>query len=258
MSMHEYYKSINAEFEALQNRITYLIGHTHHATTGGYHESLLRSFLSKYLPENIGVGRGFIVFNQRQSPTRGNRTNDLTYNSNEMDIILYDKNRPVLYKDSSELVIVEPRSVKGIIEVKKKLSRARLSSVVEKLSHNTQKINEARNQNSNIFAGLFAYQTEVTPNEVLRTLKQYAQENREKVVNHICLGNSDFIKFWSSDPRIENHITYDCWHAYHFQEHLSIGYFIYNVLTYFTDVDTHIWFPNMSKELSLTDWICLK
>jgi len=35
MSMKLYYESINNEFMALKERITYLIGYMHHSTTGG-------------------------------------------------------------------------------------------------------------------------------------------------------------------------------------------------------------------------------
>ena len=44
MSMKLYYESINNEFMALKERITYLIGYTHHSTTGGYKEALLKDF----------------------------------------------------------------------------------------------------------------------------------------------------------------------------------------------------------------------
>lgn len=55
MSMKLYYESINNEFMALKE-ITYLIGYTHHSTTGGY-KALLKELIARYLPENIGISR---------------------------------------------------------------------------------------------------------------------------------------------------------------------------------------------------------
>ena len=128
MSMKLYYESINNEFMALKDRVTYLIGYTHHSTTGGYQEALLKDFISRYLPENIGISRGFVAFNQRQENYR-ERSNELEFNSNEVDILLYDKTRPTLYK-SDDLVIVDVHSVKGIIEVKGNLTTAILSDTI--------------------------------------------------------------------------------------------------------------------------------
>lgn len=253
--MHEYYKSINAEFEALQNRITYLIGNTHHATTGGYQESLLRSFLSKYLPDHIGVARGFVVFEQRHTLPHGNRWNDLNYNSNEIDILLYDKNRPVLYKDSSELVIVDVTSVKGVIEVKKNLTYHILDDTVKKLSANVKKINDLRNSDDKIFAGIFSYTaSRYVIDNIFDKLNLYSNTNPNSVINHICLGNKHFIKFWKTDPAINNNLPYNLWHKYLFQDNLAMGYFIYNLITHFNnDLSTNIWFPHHSKELHIVE-----
>lgn len=250
MSMIEYYKSINTEFEALQNRITYLIGHTHHATTGGYQESLLRSFLSRYLPDNIGVARGFVVFEQRQNQPYGNQPNNLDYNSNEIDILLYDKNRPVLYKDSSELVIVEAKSVKGIIEVKRNSRGANLDDIVQKLARNVHEINRLKNE-ENIFAGIFAYEADRNSlTQCLNSLQQYTDSNT-KIINHVCLGSNTFIKFWRKSPDMHRE-QYNQWHQYGFQENLAKGYFIYNLLTAFNhDVNEDLWFPHYSKEIHL-------
>lgn len=249
MSMKDYYKSINDEFEALQDRITYLIGHTHHASTGGYQESLLRSFISQYLPDNIGVARGFVVFDQRFEPDRGNNRNELIYNSNEIDILLYDKNRPVLYKDSSELVIVDPDSVKGIIEVKRNLSNNILDNTIHKLSENIWKINSLKRDNEKIYSGIFAYKvTSCSINNILNKLKLYSQGDSNAVINHLCLGNKKFIKFWEESPYYED--DYNKWRSYNFDNNLAKGYFIYNLLTYFNDVDGALWFPSESKEVN--------
>lgn len=62
--MKKYYERINNEFMALKDRIIYLIGYTHHSTTGDYQEALLKDFIERYLLKNIGILRGFVVFNE--------------------------------------------------------------------------------------------------------------------------------------------------------------------------------------------------
>lgn len=249
MSMKLYYESINNEFMALKERITYLIGYTHHPTTGGYQEALLKDFIARYLPENIGVSRGFVVFNQRQENYQ-ERRNELEYNSNEMDILLYDKTRPTLYK-SKDLVIVDVHSVKGIIEVKGNLNTAILDNTIEKLKNNIAKINEYKDEK--IYSGIFAYKTSNFSDErILNNLQVETNVDLNNVINHICLGNKKFIKFWEQHPA--HHVdNYNEWHLYEFQDNLAMGYFIYNLITFFTNENDRLWFPDGTKEPYLAD-----
>lgn len=250
MSMKLYYESINNEFMALKDRVTYLIGYTHHSTTGGYQEALLKDFISRYLPENIGISRGFVVFNQRQENYR-ERSNELEFNSNEVDILLYDKTRPTLYK-SDDLVIVDVHSVKGIIEVKGNLSTAILSDTIDKLKNNIDKINMYKDEK--IYSGIFAYKTSNFSSEIiLNQLASRTNSNLNNVINHICLGNKKFIKFWNDSPRDSRINNYNEWHLYEFEDNLAMGYFIYNLITYFTDENDKLWFPNGTKEPYLLD-----
>ncbi|WP_419773916.1 DUF6602 domain-containing protein [Halarcobacter sp.] len=250
MSMKLYYESINNEFIALKERITYLIGYTHHPTTGGYNEALLKDFISRYLPENIGVSRGFVVFNQRQDNNYEIRRNDLEYNSNELDILLYDKTRPTLYK-SDDLVIVDVHSVKGIIEVKATLRANQVYNIVDKFKRNISKINELKNEK--IYSGIFAYEVDSFNKESFLDELQYdTNRNLNNVINHICLGINKFIKFWENDPSyIDN--DYYKWHLYKFNDNLAMGYFIYNLITYFTNENDRLWFPSRTKESYLLD-----
>ena len=246
MSMKHYFKSINDEFMALQNRLKYLIGHTHHLTIGNYQESLLIDFLSKYLPDNIGVSRGFVLFNQRDELDYGNRRNNLDYNSNEIDILLYDKTRPTLYK-SNDLVIVDVNSVKGMIEVKGNLTTNILDETISKFKTNIEKIN-LLNDNKCIFSGVFAYKTSnFSEQSILKKLNNDSL-NINRVINHVCLGNLKFIKFWDNNPNDLDDEDYNTWHYYKFKESLAMGYFIYNLITYFNETNDSIWFPSDTKE----------
>lgn len=246
MSMKLYYESINNEFMALKERITYLIGYTHHSTTGGYKEALLKDFIARYLPENIGISRGFVVFNQRQDNNYETIRNELEYNSNELDILLYDKTRPTLYK-SNDLVIVDVNSVKGMIEVKGNLTTNILDETISKFKTNIEKIN-LLNDNKCIFSGVFAYKTSnFSEQSILKKLNNDSL-NINRVINHVCLGNLKFIKFWDNNPNNLDDEDYNTWHYYKFKESLAMGYFIYNLITYFNETNDSIWFPSDTKE----------
>ena len=246
MSMKLYYESINNEFMALKERITYLIGYTHHSTTGGYKEALLKDFIARYLPENIGISRGFVVFNQRQDNNYETIRNNLEYNSNELDILLYDKTRPTLYK-SNDLVIVDVNSVKGMIEVKGNLTTNILDETISKFKTNIEKIN-LLNDNKCIFSGVFAYKTSnFSEQSILKKLNNDSL-NINRVINHVCLGNLKFIKFWDNNPNNLDDEDYNTWHYYKFKESLAMGYFIYNLITYFNETNDSIWFPSDTKE----------
>ena len=249
MSMKKYYESINNEFMALKDRITQLIGYTHHSTTGGYKEALLKDFISRYLPENIGISRGFVVFNQRQDNNYETIRNELEYNSNELDILLYDKTRPTLYK-SDDLVIVDVHSVKGIIEVKGNLTSNMLEDTINKFKRNISKINEHKDEK--IYSGIFSYAISSFSNKsILDKLKNQTASNLNNVINHICLGNRKFIKFWDYNPSNISEESYNKWHLYKFDNDLAMGYFIYNLITYFTDENDRLWFPEETKEIYL-------
>ncbi|MBN2816037.1 MAG: hypothetical protein JXQ67_05090 [Campylobacterales bacterium] len=236
---------------ALKERITYLIGYTHHSTTGGYQESLLKDFIARYLPENIGVSRGFVVFNQRQDNVYETRRNNLEYNSNELDILLYDKTRPTLYK-SDDLVVVDVHSVKGIIEVKATLRANKVIDIVDKFKRNISKINEHKNEK--IYSGIFAYEVAFSNEKNLLDKIQYdTNRSLNNVINHICLGDNKFIKFWDYNPNCTFEEDYYKWHLYKFDDNLAMGYFIYNLITYFTDENDSLWFPAGTKEPYLLD-----
>lgn len=249
MSMKKYYESINNEFMALKDRITYLIGYTHHSTTGGYQEALLKDFIERYLPENIGISRGFVVFNQRNEHLE--RRNELEYNSNELDILLYDKTRPTLYK-SKDLVIVDVHSVKGIIEVKGNLTGHILNDTIDKFKKNISKINEHKEQK--IYSGIFAYKTSNFNNScILDNIRNQTNRDLNNIINHICLGNDKFIKFWDYNPSNTQDENYNKWHLYKFDNNLAMGYFIYNLITYFTNENDRLWFPEETKEVYLDE-----
>ena len=62
MNIENYFKSVTLEIEALKNRVRDFIDDSHWQTDGEWKESVLRSILSRNIPENIKIGRGNVSF----------------------------------------------------------------------------------------------------------------------------------------------------------------------------------------------------
>ncbi|UZN01417.1 hypothetical protein OL548_34135 (plasmid) [Lysinibacillus sp. MHQ-1] len=102
-----------------KNRIRYLIGSAHWGEDGRHKEVILMNFLKRFLPNNIKVGTGFIK--------EGDNI------SNQIDIIIYNPSLPLYYKEN-DFIIVQPKSVLGIIEVKSNPDKNRLAEAIFKSS----------------------------------------------------------------------------------------------------------------------------
>lgn len=241
MDVAAYFKSLSTELDALKNRVRYLIGTKHLPTDGEWKESILRTILRRHLPSTVEVGRGFVV--KPNSPSK------------QIDVLIYDTSKPLLYQDG-DLVMITPDSVKGIIEVKTKLDKiSDLEKFTKKLAGNLEFIyNDCCYENSrnNIFAGLFSYDStlkETRSTEILNVLKSVAGGDHKRVVNHLCLGRSLFVRFWSQSP--ESEPGYNKWHSYYLKD-IAPGYFINNVVdamaTDSVRVNQDVWFPTTGKE----------
>ncbi len=103
-------------------------GSQHTAEEGRFVESILRNFLIKHLPSNIGVFSGFIL--------KKHAENDKFEASTQIDIIIYDTGNFPIYEKFQEFVIVPPEGVLGIISVKKTLRLADLKSECPKILKN--------------------------------------------------------------------------------------------------------------------------
>ena len=132
-----YASMIGDEFASRIDRLAQIIGRSHEQSVGSYKESLLRSFIEKFIPKRYSVGTGFVVF------TRESRLNDKEsdnvdlwnlkehYVSRQLDIVIYDDyNFPPILKDQ-QFVILRPESVRSVIEVKGYLSKASLAEAID-------------------------------------------------------------------------------------------------------------------------------
>jgi hypothetical protein len=150
------YKSLSAELETLKNRVRNFIQGSHWQTDGEWKESVLRSILSRTMPESIKIGRGFIV---KQN-----------YSSTQIDILIYRNDTPVFFRDG-DLVFVPPEGVLGIIEVKTKVNKQKLEQSLSKLIQIRGNI-ESPITNGILF-GLFVYEAgSVSNQQALRALNK--------------------------------------------------------------------------------------
>ena len=145
------------------------------------------------------------------------------------------------------MVFVTADSVKGIIEVKTRVSRSGLRQVVNKLGNNCAFIHRPLVQRFRPYIGLFAYDSDLGIHDwrrVLNTLRLAASGDEERTVNHLSLGDSFFIKYWDVDERPR-------WHAYELRNRAP-AYFINNLIHMVAEhsvaLNQSIWFPSDGKE----------
>jgi hypothetical protein len=226
----EFHKSIGKELDAVRDRVRNLIGGANWAEEGRYKEAVLRNVIRRFLPENLNIGTGFIL--------KGNKEI-----SKQIDIIIYDNTYPVLFREG-DFVITSPESVKAIIEVKTKLypwGNPSVEEVLCKATCNGKLLDENQEgNNKKIFNGIFVYEAtskwfEVDGEKlenVNEQLKRALQKSRG-IVNHICIGNNIFIKFWYPGERKDKANVYTIYYTKKEEdeiEDLAFAYFISNLI----------------------------
>lgn len=246
MNVEKYFESISLELKALKDRVYHLIGNNHQLTNGESKETILRTILRRHLPNTVEVGRGFVI--KPNSPSK------------QIDVLIYDTSKPVLYRDG-DLVMITPDSVKGIIEVKTRIYNMNdFRNITTKLIDNLEFIyNDNYNENigGNIFAGLFSYDSNLNENhssEILDVIQEIARGDKKRVINQVCLGESLFVRFWDQSPLSEP--NYNNWHSY-WLEFKASGYFVNNVVDAVAKdsvrVNQDVWFPTTGKEIRKLD-----
>jgi hypothetical protein len=238
----DYFRSITLEFQALKDRVQHFIGNRHWLTVGEWKESVLRSVLRRHLPQNVGVGKGFVI--TKDGP------------SSQIDILLYDRTKPLLYQDG-DLVIVTPDLCLGAIEVKTRLDAANLKQSIQKLSGLKQSI-YFRGQP---FTGLFSFEHDGEDFQpLLNDIKTAAEGSPHRVVNWVSLGTSLFARFWLEAPERPNRQA-DIVRAYRLRE-LAPAYFVQNVIEALCNEsvreNSYIWYPPEGKETYMLGQISLK
>lgn len=235
MDIENYFKSLNDEITSLKNRIRNYIGLRHLPTDGIWKESVIRTILKRHLPDNIGVGQGFIIDNNNIST--------------QIDILLYDKNEPLLFKDG-DFIITTANASLGAIEVKTNLKKNEIKEQLDKLARVSSMLFEANK--SNTFIGLFSYEkpNSVTYEDVFSVLREIsASTNRpySKLIHCVAYGKNIFIRFWGNG--LDN--SGSKWHAYSLSNK-AYAYFIHNIIGHlcpnWTHINNDVWYPQIGKE----------
>ncbi|MCX6132995.1 MAG: hypothetical protein NTU47_04185 [Ignavibacteriales bacterium] len=244
MDILQYHRSVAEELNAVKHKIRDLMNNPHWLTDGEIKESILRNILRRHLPGKYEIGRGFIF-----TPTGC---------SKQIDLLVYDSSFPVIFREQ-DLVFVTPDAVRAIIEVKTKTTAKSLSKALDNLIHNVLIVEQHYRQftqlqlsHYSLFTGIFSFETDIQdPDIVLELLYHKAKEMRSRVVNHLCLNDSLFFKFW------ESHVwtPYEEWHSYHL-ERLAPAYFLNNIVNEVAPISVFsnmkFWFPLGSKEIYKT------
>ena len=239
-----YFESLSRELDSLKNRVRSLIQDHHWQTDGEWKESVLRAFLRRQLPKSVQVGRGFVITDKTRSK--------------QLDILIYDSKKPVLFQDG-DLVFITPDAVLGIIEVKTSLNNSSFRKALENLCDNVELVQSK--SAGRIVCGLFAFEDNAgNIKQSLRILQQVVDGKSSRVIHCLCMGSSTFIRYWNLDP-IEGNQLLNKWHSYKLTE-MAAGYFIHNIIEGIcpqsVDENRTLWYPEEGKESRKTGEIGLK
>jgi len=243
MDLIEYHRSIAAEMNAVKDRIRHLMPEPHWLTDGEGKEAVLRYILRRHLPERFKVGRGFIITEQTCS--------------SQIDILIYDSSAATIFKDG-DLVFAGPDAARAIIEVKSKMTDGNLPEVIDKLIANLELVFNQRmprglpRRHRDLFVGAFSYESDLHVDVALNLLHDKSRGRLEKVVNHLCLDSSTFVKFWNGLGGVNEQPE---WRAYEINS-LAPAYFIGNLVDSLAHDSVYpnqrLWFPLESKEVHKT------
>lgn len=234
----EFQKSINKELILVKDRVENLINirTNHNGEDGSYREAILKNVIKRFLPNNLSIGTGFVISNANNEIKR----------TTQIDIIVYDNTYPLLFKEG-DFIITTPKNVKAIIEVKTSIQNSRngdngIYKIIEKATSNYDIIKQ---EGKDLFNGIFSFNYEDNiidgrNNNLSSVIKDSLNISRGKV-NHISLGEKNFIKYWHNEtnPRInEVCITNNFYNLYELND-LSFSYFISNLIDWVIDESIH-------------------
>ena len=185
--------STSKEIMAVKDRVRFLINDKNWGEEGRYKEIILREILRSFLPKRYGIGTGFAICKDDKV-------------TSQIDIIIYDKfkadnNAEILKK--GDFVIIESKSVVGIIEVKSSFDSNIFSkkndgdrNAIEKILDNKKFIG------SKIFAGIFAFDKKNGESDYsIKTISDKLKaifENTTTRLDCIAFDKNHFMKFWDA------------------------------------------------------------
>lgn len=241
-----YQGSINQELQIAKDRVRNLIGNHHWQTDGEHKEEIIRSVLRNHLPEILRVGKGFICY----PPPDFQASSSEGSSSGQIDVLITSKDAPTLYKQHG-LVFVTVDAVRAVIEVKTELKfgngKQSVQYVLNELANEAVQIRKQVGDERNIWVGLFVFNKgEISASYLLERISKVARRNRYRVVNFVCLGPDDFVRFWEDGSVVDSPIKGPIWHSYYLKK-LAASYFINNFVFELSPSIPHdqrrAWFP---------------
>lgn len=115
-------------FEKRIDLLTRLIHGKHEPSLGGYKERLLADALRQSIPKKYEVGTGFVAFPADKNDSGTSSIHEI---SRQLDVIVFDSHEYAPIFRDGDFVVVPPRAVRAIVEVKSTASYNSLRDVVE-------------------------------------------------------------------------------------------------------------------------------
>lgn len=241
MNTVEFHKTTTKELLAIKDRVRHLIKHW--GVDGIYQEAVLKSVIERFLPERFCIASGFVI---KQVGIPGQHEA-----SKQIDIIIYDRDYPVLFKEG-DFAIVTADSVEAIIEVKANLKNQGPEKVIRKSNEIGQFIFNAKsNKGRNLYNGVFPYSGHEKLNisnskNLQAAIKNAASStqgdpnlNKFKV-NHTSFNKNLFYKFWNQNDPTDGDYLYEI-------KDLSFSYFISSLMANLKQdsviFNNKLWFP---------------
>lgn len=241
MNTVEFHKTTTKELLAIKDRVRHLINHW--GEDGRYQEAVLKSVIERFLPERYCITSGFVI---KQTTTAGNHDA-----SKQIDIIIYDRDYPVLFKEG-DFAIVTADSVEAIIEVKANLKNQQPEKVIRKANEIGQFVFNAKsNQEKHLFNGIFSYaghenlkidKSQTLQDHITNADDTTLNDLKHKMfkVNHISFNKDHFYKFWDQNDTSDGGYLYEI-------NDLSFSYFISNLIAHLQSTSVYsnnkLWFP---------------
>lgn len=213
-NLKRFHESLGKELLDVKDRVRYLIGDSHWLSDGEHKEAVLKEVISRFLSNNYSIGRGFVINNKKER-------------TNQIDIIIYNNESPLLFKEG-DFVIVPSNIVCAIIEVKSRVnSISELKSFIKKAEKNSKITYSVLGESKKFFNGIFVYESSLNFTQLESFFnKDYflPDDSFFRKVNNISLGNDKFIHLWYRTKKYAPIGGYEL-------KKLSFAYFISNLLS---------------------------
>lgn len=143
-----------------------------------------------------------------------------------------------------DFIITTLTNVRGIIEVKSKITSSTFAEVLNQFDNSISQFNaDIQAQERKLFLGIFSFET----NSLSRLNNiENALRNSNRLVNHISLGSNYFLRHWTQEEGLElNPPINGAFDFYNFYKinNMSFSYFVSNLLHIVCeDLDDRYWF----------------